>query len=238
MPGSSVSACHLCHLHSHNHDNLVRTSPLRQSRGKSRHSKYSTSSNSHRHHHGHSNSGYSSRDEPIERMGRSNSSSALARLTDHSHSLPGSRSNSLSRYQREVSTLPDGGDTYTGRGMRTSTSTRSLDLNPPLTSLLDARTTSLPRVSTSLHHTQIHAQPDILVNALPRSRANSRSGSLPRNPVALSQDNSHDYYLDMHRQRFKEEKRKNRFNLQTVMLIGCYSLLVSLILISFYFILL
>ncbi|RXG72256.1 hypothetical protein Avbf_07270 [Armadillidium vulgare] len=225
MPGSSVSACHMCHLHSHNQDNLLKTSPLRNSRCRSR------SSSKHRNHHGHSNSGYSTTRDEVSRVARSNSSSALARLTDNSHSLPGSRTNSLSRYHREVSIMPDGGDTY-GRVMRSSSSTRSLDTNPPMT-ILDARTTSLPRISTLLHsHPQIHAQPDIIVNALPRSRAESRTGSLTRNAVNLSQDNSHDYYLDIHRQRFKDEKRKHRFNLQTVMLIGCYTLLMIAIVVS------
>lgn len=45
--------------------------------------------------------------------------------------------------------------------------------------------------------------------------------------LTLAQDTEQDYYLHVNRARYKDDARKQRFNLQTVMLIGCYTMLVS-----------
>lgn len=48
--------------------------------------------------------------------------------------------------------------------------------------------------------------------------------------LTLAQDTEQDYYMHIHRARYKDEARKQRFNLQTFMLIGCYTMLVRALL--------
>ncbi|KAK7074655.1 hypothetical protein SK128_009806 [Halocaridina rubra] len=232
MPeGGSTSDCHLCHIHDHAPGStLLRTHPLRASQRSRNPSTTTLHRNGHHHHH-HMNGGHHSRDNSILRDTDAKTArvaSALARLSERSHSLPGSRTSTLSR-QNEVSVLPDGsGHDHGHRGGDVHSLSRSQrEYNNVLSALLDSRVGSLPS-----NHSTVHREPDIL-NALPRTRNNSRASTLtraqlhrgPGSNLTLAQDTEHDYYTHINRGRYKDESRKQRFNIQTVMLIGCYTML-------------
>ncbi|XP_053634469.2 uncharacterized transmembrane protein DDB_G0289901-like [Cherax quadricarinatus] len=258
MPEGSSSNCHLCHIHDHvPGSSLLRTHPLRVSHTRSRnHSRSSSSGEGHPHHSHHSRD-HSHRSRDPSRHSRDHSrhsrdhsrhsrdgssreirdmeakqakaASTLAKLSERSHSLPGSRSSTLSR-PNEVSVLPDGDahhhhHHHQHRDRRGSTGSRA-DYNGVLAALLETRAASLPRN----HSVNVHREPDLLT-ALPRTHNNSRSSTLSRtrdphgSNLTLAQDTEQDYYMHVHRARYKDEARKQRFNLQTVMLIGCYTLL-------------
>ena len=226
MPGSSV--CHLCHIHDHAHDHgstLLRTSPLRHSRkSRSRHnSSRSHHHNAHHdHHHHHHDHGLN---DPYHRTDITKLPSALARLSDRSHSLPGSRRGSISG--NDISDLPNGSaEDYVTRRMRTSrqerkNSRRSTEQVQPI---VHSRRGSMARDTSP-----VHREPDLVLGTIPRVNPDSRNSTLSRVPshMSMPRESGQDYYLHVQQNRFKEEARKQRFNLQTVMLIGCYTLLVS-----------
>ncbi|XP_066958510.1 uncharacterized transmembrane protein DDB_G0289901-like [Macrobrachium rosenbergii] len=234
MPeGGGSNDCHLCHIHDHAPaSTLLRTHPLRASQSRSRNpSKSSTttlSRNLHHHHHHHHDGGHHSRDNGTIRDADAKSmrvASALAKLSERSHSLPGSRASTISR-PNEVSVLPNGSPPeHNHRGNDVHSISRSQrEYNNVLAALLDTRVGSLPS-----SHSASHREPDLL-NALPRTRNNSRASTLSRGQLhhsnlTLAQDTEQDYYTHINRSRFKDEARKQRFNIQTVMLIGCYTML-------------
>ncbi|XP_071513631.1 uncharacterized protein [Panulirus ornatus] len=239
MPEGS-SSCHLCHIHDHAPGtSLLRTHPLRASHSRSRHQSRTSTTPLPRSHHSHAlhSHAHHSRDHDHARHSRESLreaeakqakvASALAKLSERSHSLPGSRGSTLSR-ANEVSVLPDGGDPHGHhRGQQDGHgSTRSrAEYNGVLAALLETRAASLPS-----NHTSVHREPDLL-SALPHPHNNSRTSTLsrPRDPhgsnLTLAQDTDQDYYMHIQRSRYKDEARKQRFNLQTVMLIGCYTML-------------
>ncbi|XP_068245844.1 uncharacterized transmembrane protein DDB_G0289901-like [Palaemon carinicauda] len=234
MPeGVGSNDCHLCHIHDHAPaSTLLRTHPLRASQSRSRNpSKSSTTTlnrNLHNHHHHHHDGGHHSRENGTIREADAKSlrvASALAKLSERSHSLPGSRGSSISR-PNEVSILPNGSPPeHSHRGNEIPSISRSQrEYNNVLAALLETRAGSLPS-----SHSASHREPDLL-NALPRTHNTSRAstisrGQLHHSNLTLAQDTEQDYYTHINRSRFKDEARKQRFNLQTVMLIGCYTML-------------
>ncbi|XP_045603580.1 uncharacterized protein DDB_G0283357 [Procambarus clarkii] len=250
MPeGSSGGGCHMCHIHDHvPGSSLLRTHPLRVSHNRSRnpskssHTRHSrdhsrdhihhsrdhihhSRDHSHHSHHSHHSRDSGSREIRDAEIKQAKVASALAKLSERSHSLPGSRSSTLSR-PNEVSILPDvDAHLHHRHDRRGSTGSRA-DYNGVLAALLETRAASLP----SHHSGSVHREPDLLT-ALPRTHHNSRTSSLSRtrdphgSNLTLAQDTEQDYYMHIHRARYKDEARKQRFNLQTVMLIGCYTLL-------------
>ena len=222
------STCHLCHIHDHAPGStLLRTSPLRQSKTRTR---FNSTSSHHHHNHGHSHHHHhNSSNEPYHRTSDiARIPSALARLSERSHSLPGSRRNSVSRHE-PVSVLPNGSAEDYTRHLRSSRqdirgSHRSLDHGIQNQTILDTRTVGLIREPTP-----IQREPDLLMETLPRSLHDSRNSTLSRVPshISMARETGQDYYLHIQQNRYKDEARKQRFNLQTVMLIGCYTLLVS-----------
>ncbi|KAF2367445.1 hypothetical protein FHG87_001800 [Trinorchestia longiramus] len=227
MPASR-DECHLCHIHDHNHPStLLRTSTLRDASPPSRARRHSSRGGSmdrdyHRHHrdhhHHHHHNHHHDKERRHSRSGRV--PSALARLSEHnSHSLPASRSNTLNLYPEQVSVLPDGGHRFIG-GDRVSV--RSLELTSP-------RHTDDNGSHHSLQQTTTLQKP--LSNTLGSSfmPLHSHGGShlslQQATVMPSSQDRAQDYYLQVNRLPYKEDARKHRFNLQTVLLIGCYTLL-------------
>lgn len=69
-----------------------------------------------------------------------------------------------------------------------------------------------------------------LFSLFPRTSTLTHLGTKARHGsnLTLAQDTEQDYYLHVNRARYKDEARKQRFNIQTVMLIGCYTMLVSI----------
>ncbi|XP_064110983.1 homeobox protein 2-like [Macrobrachium nipponense] len=234
MPeGGGSNDCHLCHIHDHAPaSTLLRTHPLRASQSRSRNPSKSSittlNRNLHHHHHHHHDGGHHSRDNGTIRDADAKSmrvASALAKLSERSHSLPGSRASTISR-PNVVSVLPNGSPPeHVHRGNDVHSISRSQrEYNNVLAALLDTRVGSLPS-----SHSASHREPDLL-NALPRTRNNSRASTLSRGQLhhsnlTLAQDTEQDYYTHINRSRFKDEARKQRFNIQTVMLIGCYTML-------------
>lgn len=149
--------------------------------------------------------------------------SALARLSEHSiaQSLPASRSNTLQLYPEQVSVLPDGGHRFIG-GDRASV--RSLELTSPRHAPDNRSHHSLVMQTTTLQKPSVSTT-DLLNTSLPPLRAHPSQLSLSRHNTLepLTQPTPADYF--MQRLPFKDDGRKHRFNLQTVMLIGCYTLL-------------
>lgn len=185
MPESS-SSCHLCHIHDHAPGStLLRTHPLRASQTRSRNPSTSTTTlgRGNGHHSRDHVHAHHSRDHAHVHHSREHSrevdakhakvASALARLSERSHSLPGSRNSTLSR-EPEVSILPDGNvhalahhRSHSGSDGHNSTRSRAEYNNGVLAALLETRGSgSLPP-----HHP--HREPDLLT-ALPRTHNGSR----------------------------------------------------------------
>ncbi|XP_018018572.1 putative uncharacterized protein DDB_G0289263 [Hyalella azteca] len=226
MPPGSREDCHLCHIHDHNHPStLLRTStlrdpsppprPRRHSRSGSMDRDYHHHDRHHHHHHHHD------RERRHSRSGRV--PSALARLSEHnSHSLPASRSNTLNLYPEQVSVLPDGGHRFIG-GDRVSV--RSLELTSPRHAPDNRSHLSLQQGAT-LQKTLPDNMGTMGSAYLPlRSHGGSHLSLQQGTVIPTVQDRAQDYYLQVNRLPFKEDSRKHRFNLQTVLLIGCYTLL-------------
>ena len=250
MPSNS-NDCHLCHIHDHNSPStLLRTSTLRDnspppSRHHRRHGTRSRSGSidnayrESRHHHHDRHHHHHNHDRHHHHHDRHHGSgskvvgrvpSALARLSEHSavQSLPASRSNTLQLYPEQVSVLPDGGHKYIG-GDRASV--RSLELSSPRHAPDNRSHHSLIQTTTLQKPTTILSA-DMLTNSLPPLAPHhgsqlslNRQSSLPPPPP---QPTPADFFMQVNRlPSFKDESRKHRFTLQTVMLIGCYALLVS-----------
>ena len=169
----------------------------------------------HHHHslpHNHQSFSHSHHNHTTDRKLRG--SSGLARLSEHhsSHSLPSSRSNTLNVYPDQVSVLPDGGRRYLGGDRRNMS---SLGLHRDM---LD---------NQSLYRSQsIYKNPNPLglagLNASRLSLHHSMGG-MP-NPESRHSD----FFLPASRFPFNWKSKKRMLKLQTIMLVGCYSLLVSI----------
>lgn len=235
---NSRDDCHLCHIHDHNHpSSLLRTSTLRDSSPPPRPRRHSRSGSidkqyrshhsdhNHHNHHNHNHHHHHDRERHHSRAGRV--PSALARLSEHSsHSLPASRSNTLNLYPEQVSVLPDGGHRYLG-GDRTSV--RSLELTSPRHAPDNRSHHSLQHVTSMQKPSHLHSSTDILTNSMPALRSHGSHLSLNHLPLGLTSPETRtaDFFMPGNRLPYKDDSRKHRFNLQTVMLIGCYTLLVS-----------
>ncbi|CAL4076241.1 unnamed protein product, partial [Meganyctiphanes norvegica] len=159
--------------------------------------------------------------------------SVLARLSEKSHSVPGSRNSTLTN--DHISVIPDG---HANPELSFSYVTpdphnpirRSKSHRNPFTGHLEHRSPSLPM---HVNNSDVLHEPDLLMTTIPRVPGGSRHSTLSRHQnmghhrsnLSLANDTDQDYYIHATRARYKDDERKQRFNLQTVMLIGCYTML-------------